>query len=253
MQILWIILTILAVLLLLVLLLLLYGKATLRIICRERLRLVLRIGPIPITLVSDKEKKPPSLKRCHHPERTLRKELRLHKKRLIKAAKKNQRKAKKAEKKATKRALAAKQQKPHPFDYLKLVKALLRELSRRTSGRIDFKIRRLHIYVASDDASKTALLYAGCVNALNLLLRWIESRFNHIERDAGAADVFADFGTIKPHADIDLSATMHLSSAISVALGMLKAYRREQRLLKKRVAARAAKKQAKSNKRAASF
>lgn len=231
MKVLWIVLAVLAALLLLILAVLFFGKATVRIVCKKKLRLVLKIGIIPITLISDKEKKAPELKRCKNPKRVLKKELRLQEKRRINAAKKKQKKAKKAERKAEKRSLAGGHNKPNVIDYAQMIQALLGELYAKTAGNIDFRIRRLHIYVASGDAATTAILYSGTVQALLCLIRWIELNFNRVERRPGDAEVIADFGAKKTHVDVDLSATLYLFSAISVAIGMLRAYHSESNLV----------------------
>lgn len=243
MKLLWIVLAVLGVLLLLVLSLILYGKATLRVVCQKKLRLVLQIGRIPITLISDKEKKPKDLVRCRNPRRVLKKELRLQEKRRIKAAKKKQNKAKKAQKKAKKKALAKGQPTPNVLDYAKMVGPLLRDLYKKTAGRIDFRIRRMHLMIASKDAATTALLYAGVQQSVTYLLYWLENHFNRITRDADAVCVVADFGSEKTSVDIDISATMHLSAAIALAAGMLRSYRRERTLAKRRAEFRALEKQ----------
>lgn len=243
MKVLWIILTVLAVLLLLIIAFLAYGKATVRLICKNKLKLVLQIGPIPITLISDKEKQPPELVRCYNPKRVLKKELRLQEKRRKDAEKKKKANARKAEKKAHKKELAKRRPKPNVFDYAEMVLTLLRELYRKTSGRIDFRIRRLHLYIASGDSATTALLYVGGMQALVYLTRWIETKFNRVEREPDAAQVIADFGTEKTHVDIDVSAKMYISAAIAVAIGMLSAYRRENKLALSRAEFRSIEKQ----------
>lgn len=230
MKVLWIILTVLAALLLLVVAFLMYGKATIRLICKNKLRLVLQVGPVPITLISDREKQPTELVRCFNPDRVLKKELRLQEKRRKNAQKNKRENARKAEKKARKKALAQGRPKPNLFDYGEMVLTLLRELYNKTSGRIDFRIRRLHIYLASGDAATTAMLYTAGMQALVYLIRWVETKFNYVEREADAARVIADFGSEKPHVDIDISAKMYISAALAVAIGMLRAYRRENKL-----------------------
>lgn len=251
MKLLWIVLAVLAVLLLLILSLPLYGKASIRIIFRKKLKLVLMIGKIPITLVSDKEKKAPELKRCHNPERVLRKERRLQKKLRKKAAIKKKKKALKAEKKAKKKALAKALPSPSIPDYISMVFALLRELYKKTSGRIDIHVRRMHLYLASGDAATTAILYAGTLQTLSYLFTWINTHFNRVIREPGDMEVIADFGAEKPHADIDIAATMHLSTAIAIAVGMLRAYRREMKTARRRAEFRALEKEQKNGTKAA--
>ena len=55
--------------------------------------------------------------------------------------------------------------------------------------------------------------------------------------------MIADFASEKSHIDIDISAKMHISEAITVALGMLKAYRREKKFALSRAEFRALEKQ----------
>ena len=248
---LWIVLAILGALLLLVLSLTLYGKATVRIVFRKKLRVVLQIGRIPITLISDKEKKPKELKRCRNPRRVLKKELRLWKKHRIKEAKKQRKKQNKKLKKAQKKALNKGKPKPNVIDYAEMAWVLLQDLLDNTSGRIDFRIRRLHLAIATKEASSTALLYATAQQGIIYLLHWVETNFNYVQKDRDAIQIFADFGSEKTSADIDVSASRHLSSAISVAWGMLGAYRDELKFAQSKAEERAAKKSAASSHKAA--
>ena len=244
MKLLWIALAVLGALLLLALSFILYSKATIRVVCKKKLKLVLQVGRIPITLISDKEKKPKELVRCRNPRRVLKKELRLQEKRRKKAAKKKQNKAKKAQKKAKKKALAKNKPTPNVLDYVKMVGPLLRDLHKKTAGRIDFRIRRIHLRIASKDSASTALLYAGVQQGVTYLLYWLENHFhNRVITDPDAVYVAADFGNEKTSVDIDISATMYLSAAIALAVGMLRSYRRESTLAKRRAEFRALEKQ----------
>lgn len=244
MKVLWIALAIFGALLLLVLSIPLYAKATIRVVCKKKLRLVLQIGRIPITLISDKEKKQKEPKRCRNPRRVLKKELRLQKKRRKKDAKKQQKKQLKMQKKAEKKALAKGKQKPNAIDYVQMAGTLLQDLYKKTSGRIDFRIRRLHLCMACKEASSTALLYAATLQGVVYLLNWVETHFNYVKKDPDAVRVTAGFGSEKTAVDIDVSASMHLSAAIAVAVGMLRAYRRELKLAKSKAEFRALEKKA---------
>ena len=242
MKILWIALAIFGVLLLLLLSIPLYAKATIRAVYKKKLRLVLQIGKIPITLISDKEKKPKDLKPCRNPRRILKRELRLHEKRRIKNAKKQRKKLLKQQKKAEKKALEKGKPKPNAIDYVQMAGSLLRKLYKNTSGRIDFRIRRLHLSVACRDSADTALLYATTQQGVIYLLHWVETHFNYVKKDPDAVRITAGFGTEKTQADVDVSASMHLSAAIAIAIGMLRAYRREKTLAKHKAQSRAYKK-----------
>ena len=123
---------------------------------------------------------------------------------------------------------------------------LLKDLFKSTSGRIDFRIRRLRLALATKESASTALLYGAAVQSITYLLNWVRVNFNRVQTDDHALEIFADFGSEKTSVDIDVSASMHLSSAISVALKILRSYRAELKIAKRNARLRALEKNAAS-------
>ncbi len=239
---LWILLAILGGLLLLILLLLLFGKAGVRITCREQVRVVLTVLGISIPLIS--EKKEPEPRICRDPKRVLRKE----QKRARLAAKKAQKKDLRARQKAAQKKAAAKSDRPKPnlLDNLAMVTALVKELYRGTNGKLVLRVKRMHLYVSSSDAANTAFLYAAVLQTAVYLFEWIERKFTHIRRKDGAMQVIPDFVSGKMRADIDISVGIHFRHALPLALALLKAYKRERRIAVKKAMQRASEAQTKA-------
>lgn len=236
MIVLWIVLAILALLVLL----LLFGTAKVRIVCREKLRVAVSVFGIRFTLVSDKEpkkKKQKALEKCSNPDRVLKKELR----RQMKEAKKAEKKRLKAKKKAEKKkALAATGKRPTPNlkENLGMILALLKKLYEKTHGKIKIKFNRMHIYVGSDDAAKTAVLYGVIVQSVSYILNFVEEKFTHIKRRAGDMSVEPDYTATQCSADIDLVCSVKIRHAIGMALSMLMAYNKERGKAYKKAALR---------------
>ncbi|MBQ8309810.1 MAG: DUF2953 domain-containing protein [Clostridia bacterium] len=236
MIVLWIILAILALLVLLIL----FGSAKVHIVCREKLRIAVSVLGIRFTLISDKEKKEKpkkELETCHNPDKVLKKEL----KRQMKAAKKAEKKRLKALKKAEKKkALAAsgKRATPNLKENLEMILALLKKLYAETRGNIKIRFRRMHIYVGSNDAAKTAILYGVIVQSVSYILNLVEEKFTHVKRRDGDVTVEPDYTSAQCSADIDLICTVKIRRAISMALSMLLAYNRERGIAYKKAALR---------------
>ncbi len=240
---LWILLAILGGLLLLVLFLLLFGKASVHITCCEQVRVVLTIlGILSIPLIS--EKKEPKPRICRDPKRVLRRE----RKKAKLAAKKTQKKNLRARQKAAQKKVAAKSNRPKPnlLDNIAMVTALIKELYRKTNGKIVLRVKRMHLYVSSSDAANTAFIYAAILQAAVYLFEWIERKFTHILRKDGAMQIIPDFVSGKMRADIDISVGIHFRHAIPLALALLKAYKRESRLALKKAMQRASEAQTKA-------
>ena len=246
------ILSILGGLLGLILLLILFGSVKIRIVCKEKVRVVLYACGIPITLVSDKPKKkdlPKDLKPCTDPNALLRRERKKYLKAKKKAEKKAAKKLKKQKKKEAEKAKHKRQhqgdekkkkdpKKPTLSENLAFIFALLKALYRATNGRFRLRIRRMHLLVGSDDAAKTAILYGAAVQGLSYILQWLQEHFIPIRRDEGAMSVNADFVRCKTSADIDLCCSLKIRSAVAIGVKMLTAYLKEKQNLDKKVKAR---------------
>ena len=240
MIVLWIVLAIIAFLALLIL----FGSASIRIVCKEKLRVVASVCGIRFTLISDKEpkKKPPKdFERCRDPEKALRKEL----KRQRKLAEKAERKRLRAEKKAAKRKkqhetdqTGQKLPTPKLKENLEMILALLKKLYSLTAGRLHIRVRKMQIEVGSDDAASTAILYGVILQSASYVLNFIETCFNHIDRRDGEMQITPNYTSGHCSADIDIACSIKLRRAIKLAVGMLLSYNKEKAIARKKAAIR---------------
>lgn len=224
-----IVLTVLGGLLLLLLLLLLLGHARVRIRCPGKaLRVTLSVCGIPFTLLSDAEKEIPDPKDLEHPEALLRRERRRQRRAEKRAEKKRLRAKEKAAKRAEqKRTQRNDQPSPNLKEKLEMILALLQLLYRETGGKLRLRVRRLHLWVGTDDAAKTAILYGAVLQSATYLLQWIDTHLLRIDRRDGAMTVEPDFVSGKCHADIDLTCSIRLYTALVIGVRMLLAFQRE--------------------------
>lgn len=224
-----IVLTVLGGLLLLLLLLLLLGHARVRIRCPGKaLRVTLSVCGIPFTLLSDAEKEIPDPKDLEHPEALLRRERRRQRRAEKRAEKKRLRAREKAAKRAEqKRTQRNDQPSPNLKEKLEMILALLQLLYRETGGKLRLRVRRLHLWVGTDDAAKTAILYGAVLQSATYLLQWIDTHLLRIDRRDGAMTVEPDFVSGKCHADIDLTCSIRLYTALVIGVRMLLAFQRE--------------------------
>lgn len=234
-------------LLLLILLLLMFGHAKIRIRCKEKLRVTVHVCGIPYTLVSDKDPKERDardLSRCYNPDAALRRELRRQKRLAKKAEKKRLRaKAKAARRAEKKKNLAAKHVKkptPNLKEKLDMILALLQKLYAQTQGKLTLKVKRMHLFVGTEDAAQTALLYAVILQSATFLLQWIQTHFMRIKRREGAMIIQPDYTSGKTHADIDIICSIRLIRAVKLGLSMLFAYQKEKSLANRRAKRRVA-------------
>lgn len=224
-----IVLTVLGGLLLLLLLLLLLGHARVRIRCPGKaLRVTLSVCGIPFTLLSDAEKEIPDPKDLEHPEALLRRERRRQRRAEKRAEKKRLRAKEKAAKRAEQKRTQRKDQpSPNLKEKLEMILALLKLLYRETGGKLRLRVRRLHLWVGTDDAAKTAILYGAVLQSATYLLQWIDTHLLRIDRRDGAMTVEPDFVSGKCHADIDLTCSIRLYTALVIGVRMLLAFQRE--------------------------
>ncbi len=226
---LWIVLAIILGLALLILL----GGASIRIVCREKLRVVASICGIRITLVSDKTPKPKEVKdltECDDPDKALLRELR----RQIKEARRAEKRRENAKKKAAQKAVQKKQKAithPVPTTNLKekmdMILSLVKKLYEVTRGKIRIRVQRMHIKVGTDDAAKTAILYGVIVQSAASLLNLIEYKFTPIKREDGEMQIEPDYLSGKCAADIDITCSIKFRHVIAIAVAMLKAFFKE--------------------------
>ncbi len=224
---------------------LIFGHASIRIVCKKRLRVVLTVLGIPVTLLSDED--PPEWKRCRNPDRILKKELKRAEQKNAQSLKKKKKSLLKKQKKRRAKSVGAS---PNLPENIAMVTALVKKAYRMTRGKISIRVRRLHIAVAAEEASTAAILYGSALQGIAYLCQWIETHFSHIQREDGDMRVYPDFTAQKPSVDIDIACKVSLRSALSIGLGMRKAIRQEKKRAINKAKIRVAKKQKRSHKTA---
>ena len=158
----------------------------------------------------------------------LRRERRRQRRAEKRAEKKRLRAREKAAKRAEqKRAREKGQPTPNLKEKLEMILALLQLLYRETGGKLRLRVRRLHLWVGTDDAAKTAILYGAVLQSATYLLQWIDTHLLRIDRRDGAMTVEPDFVSGKCHADIDLTCSIRLYTALVIGVRMLLAFQRE--------------------------
>ncbi len=223
---LWITLGVLGGLIVLIIALLAFGKAHVRITCKEDIRMTLRIAFIRIPLYKEKKKKEAApLSECTDPSKALRAETERRKK-----AEKKQKKAlrKQQRKEAKQKRSGGKQggllSDLTLADKLRTLKSLLRILYRSTNGRITLNIKRLHLTVATRDAAKTALLYGALTASVSGILYWLDGHYMKLEYEEDSISSRADFSSEHCTFDLDISASLHLRSALRLLKDLLPVY-----------------------------
>lgn len=240
----WIVLAIIALLALLIL----FGSASIRIVCKEKLRVVATVCGIRFTLISDKEKKkkpPKDFERCRDPEKALRKELKRQRKLAEKAERKRLKALKKAEKKKKKQQTEKTGRKaptPNLKENLEMILALLKKLYSLTAGKLHIRVRKMQIEVGSGDAASTAILYGVILQSASYVLNFIETSFNHIEREDGDMSITPNYTLGHCSADIDIACSIKLRRGIALAVGMLLSYNEEKTIARKKATLRQKKK-----------
>ena len=156
--------------------------------------------------------------------------------------------AKKAEKKRLKALEKAKKKKerrasgthpaPNIKENLEMILALLKKLYETTRGRIGINFRKMHLTVGSEDAAKTAILYGVIIQSVSYILNFVEEKFTHIKRKAGAVSVQPDYTATQSSAEIDLICKIKIRHAIAMAVTMLLSYNKERSSAYKKAARR---------------
>lgn len=233
---------------LLLLLTVLFGRAKLHITCQGKLRVVASILGIRFTLYSDKPKKKKQrlLHRCDDPDRVLARELRRQKRRLRKQERKLRRKLRRQVKKKTKQFKRG-QPDPNIIENLQMIQELLKKLYKLTKGAVKIKVRRMHVYIGTEDAAKTAVTYGVVVQTAACLLEFIDTFFAKIRRKDGSMKIVPNYLSETTTSDIDISISIGLRKAISIGLGMYTSYKSERREALKKARARVALKEARKN------
>lgn len=227
---------ILAILLFFVLLLLLPVRIV--ITCREAVAVRMKILFITVPLFP-RHTKPPS-PRDYTPRRLARKRRRAEKR----AARKARRAAKKAAKsgKAVDTLKSGHTPSPRPTlrENIRLVRALVAALVRKTGKHLHLKVARMHIRVATGDAATTAILYGATSASLAYLLAALD-RVTSLKTKPREMGVFADYLHEKSSIDLKLIFSLRVWGALalvfSAALTFIKT-RRAQKAARRKVTAK---------------
>ena len=217
----WIALAIIAGILLLcivlVILLLLFGRVRIRITSKGGLRAVASILGIPVRVFPEEDKleKPARPVRCRNPKKALKRELRRQEKQqraIEKARRKKERmQAKRRRKKTRQSKGVAKKLPAHPLvEMLSDLTGLIKKIYKVARKGLKFHIKKLHIYVATDDAAKTAVIYGVVTQSVSYLMHFIDTHLTNIRRDEGDLKVEADYHSQTPRADIDIVCSVRL-------------------------------------------
>lgn len=204
----------------LLLLLLIFGRAKLRVTCRDEVSVSLRILLLRLRLYPQKNAESGPSRFCRHPRRALARELRRQRREAKRAEKKRLKKKKKA-------AQTANLPKPNLRENLSMITALVKDAYRATKGKIRLRSLRMHIVVGTGDAAETALLWGGVSACSSVLLTWLDRHFMPIEDNTGNIDIRPDFAGGETCADIDLEFSVRLFSALRIVLALRNSYNEE--------------------------
>ena len=166
------------------------GNAKLRVVSKDRIRVVASVCGISFTIYPDKKdapKKPKNLARCRNPEAVLRRELKRQQRAKEKAERKKEKAAKRAAKRSEKKIGIPQKYCPVPNlkENLEMILALLKKFYHKTRGKIRIKVNKLHIRVSADEAAHTAILYGVVAQLVYRIVAYVEDNYTAIERRDG--------------------------------------------------------------------
>ncbi len=180
------------------LLLLLLFRVRLVFTCREEVRVTAWVLCFPIVLYPRRKKpKPPK--------------------------EKEEKKEKKRRKSKKKRKEDSRKPKKSLPEKIRLVRALLATLLRRTRRYLHLRAVRAHISVATGDAASTAVLYGAVSAALSGLLALLDRAFN-LKAPPGDVAVFPDFTGEKTKADLKIVLSLRVFGALAILFSVAIAY-----------------------------
>ncbi len=205
-----------------IILLLLFGRVKIRITYIGGLRAVASVLGIPLKVYPEKdenEKKRSRTERCRSPKKALMRELRRLEKQKKADEKEKRKKAHLQAKRKRKRARRRKgdanaQPAPRLVESLSDITNLIKKLYKIARKGLKIHVKKMHIYVATEDAAKTAVVYGVVLQSVAYLLQFIETRVLHIRRDEGAMEIVADYLSQSSHAEIDIICYVLLSKVI---------------------------------------
>lgn len=229
--------------LLLIGLLILVGKVSVRIIFNGEISVIVYAYGIKYTIISPEKKKKkehPPLEESPHSDRALQKAWRRQRKRALKAQRKQARAALKAkQKQIEKRKKQHEKQKqaaaekdipsPNLKENLEMILALLKKLGKVTKKRFRVRVKRMHLYIGTDNAADTAILYGVIVQTASILLQWINDHAIPIRRKKDSMSIQPDYLASSCRADVDIICSVHLRSVVSIGLRMLFSFFKEKK------------------------
>ena len=178
--------------------LLLLFRVRLVFTCREEVRVTAWVLCFPIVLYPRRKKpKPPK--------------------------EKEEKKEKKRRKSKKKRKEDSRKPKKSLPEKIRLVRALLAALLRRTRRYLHLRAVRAHISVATGDAASTAVLYGAVSAALSGLLALLDRAFN-LKAPPGDVAVFPDFTGEKTKADLKIVLSLRVFGALAILFSVAIAY-----------------------------
>lgn len=237
------ILIILGVILVSAVLIFFFGNAKLRVISKDRIRVVASICGISFTIYPDKKdapKKPRNLARCRNPEAVLRRELKRQQRAKEKAERKKEKAAKRAAKRAEKKIGIPQKYCPVPNlkENLEMILALLKKFYHKTRGKIRIKVNKLHIRVSADEAAHTAILYGVVAQLVYRIVAYVEDNYTALERRDGDLSVDPDYASSECSADVDIVFSAKIWRAIFIFIDMVNAYDTEKKIAYRKAALR---------------
>jgi len=151
-----------------------------------------------------------------------------------KRAEKEKQKTKKHKTEHKKGEGEGKQEKKEPFTFrenLRLVRALVAVLVRRTQKHLRLDASRVHLFVATGDAATTAVAYGAVSASLAYLIGGLE-RLMRVHAKRGDVTVVADYLSEKPRADVKLRFSMPVGSALALLVSLALSYLKRRRAQK---------------------
>lgn len=124
-----------------------------------------------------------------------------------------------ASKKAVKKQEGKPQEKKPLLESLEIIYKLLSTCAAQATKHVKIKTTRIVINVATDDAAKTAMLYAAVSNSVLLILTFLDSCGKLKGSAQSTVSVNADFLSEKSSADIEISFTLrvwHIAKSLFV-------------------------------------
>ena len=236
--------------LLLISLLIFIGKIKVRIIFNGELSVIVSAFGIRYTVMSPKKKwkkEHPKLSKCPHSDRALQKEWKRQRKRAIKAERKRSQAALKAKQKQIekrkkqheKKAQASKDiPSPNLKENLEIILALLKKLGKVTQRKFHIHVRRMHLYIGTDNAADTAILYGVIVQSASYLLQWINDHAIPIHRKKDSMIIQPDYLASSCRADVDIICSVRLRSVVSIGVRMLFTFFKERKRANEKAIAR---------------